>query len=485
VASARAAEGSTALRLQFHSDEIGNLVFQIDCLGGLARCKVAAYRALWQERLGWSGDDDAQLERWCTAREPYRGRTMLEEGDPAGANSALPLPRPVLAFDTKIRIAGLQATSPEDYRDRLSLLLHPADATRLADVVQHFRPRFASWWRDAAGVQRAAMRRAARTLAHSGLDALLTRVARFYEAGLDIGQVLHVHFITRPPGGSPIMTGEQIEEHALVEIHSGEAPTERLDVVLHEIFHYFFASAPSASHTRLLAAFAQEADPLALHAYNLLDEALASALANGLARRRLRPASFAAYAAAPHSFYADAEIDRAAKALLPWVEPLLDRGSSLFDAPAEEIIRRIHDALGPSLARPVLGLCSHVVAFQAPNLAAVRDFLVSEARARVSYAFSSLDDEEAQRMLERHPGLAGVLLLRPGDLPRLAHWSRVVDGTIIAAAMHQPPGTGFIYGVRRSDKAYIYLVVAGDAAESQRLVGLLLDAPRPFEGFGP
>jgi hypothetical protein len=95
----------------------------------------------------------------------------------------------------------------------------------------------------------------------------------------------------------------------------GSEPTWR------EVAHYFFASAPIELHGRRLEGALRAADRRAPAALALMNEALATAIGNGVLEEKLRGDNFQAYL--DQSFYAADDVDAAAKAILPLVRDYL------------------------------------------------------------------------------------------------------------------------------------------------------------------
>jgi hypothetical protein len=198
--------------------------------------------------------------------------------------------------------------------------------------------------------------RVAGLLADPGVAEHLARTARFYGARLGAADTLAFVLLYRPAGdGDDAGTrGQQLARSALVEFVPGEPPEARFDVAIHELCHYLYQRAPLADATALYARFLASGRPAAVPAYNLLDEVLASAVGNGLmARRRLPPAAFDSLLARPGALYDRDEVDRGAKAVLPWLAPWVEAGRTLHDpAFVPAYLDRIERALGPRPRRP-------------------------------------------------------------------------------------------------------------------------------------
>ena len=123
---------------------LSNLLYQLDCLAGMAQCSQAAYEALWHSKLGWSGEDQAQLEQWHRLREKYLGEIALNE--PKAEPMALPWNGPSgLQLDQKFSIATFHAHDRASLRGHWEVIVAPTDVPRLEAIVDHFEPRFTKW----------------------------------------------------------------------------------------------------------------------------------------------------------------------------------------------------------------------------------------------------------------------------------------------------------------------------------------------------
>lgn len=460
-----------------------NLVYHLDCLSGYRRCTREAYDTLWQ-RLGWSAEDEQQLARWRAIQERYRIYADFTE-------PARPTPYPYtfpylqargVDVAEKLRIASLQAGEFAEYRDRLRLLLQPGDAREAAAIAAHFRPRFDAWWTDgpaadlerlAAGYQSVAER--------AGLGELLGSVATLFDVRMAEVDDLQVNLIALPEGARG-SRATVVENHAIVESRRGESPADRLGVIVHEFVHYLYAQSPTRHHEALLAAFVRSERPWSLRAYNLINEAIASAIGNGIAERRLQTErEYRGYAALPDSFYADYYVDTLAKALVPLMERRLARAEPLGPEFAAEYLDSAARSLGERLDDLPLQLVSSAVVATHPSLA---ELARRPATALTTFSLFTHVTEApglAETALTRYPELSGIVLVLRDDIPRLAGF---VDPDVLE--LMQGLGervTAFVYGEARSPRATVYFVSGEDPADVSRALDHLLSRSASFTGL--
>lgn len=461
----------------------GNLFYQLNCLAGQGFCSEAAYRALWQQELGWNSADQAQLTAFQALRQQYSRQIQFS---PAAETRALPPRFEGLRSWDKVLQAAMNADSRQSLAQNLALAMRPQDAEALMQILNHFAPRFESWWLDGAeALTRSAAEAFVREMQRQNLTDLVTQASRFYRAELSEHSLLSFNFLARPNlGRVNSVHGEQIENQSLVEVRENAPVNQQIPVVLHELCHYLFKRSSAADEAQLLQAFLNaDATAEGLAAYNLLDEVLATAIGNGLVSQRLLSAAeFEALRQRSGSFYNDDWIDPLAKALYPRVAQALQRGEALHSqAFISDYLRIARESLGSRLQRPVPLLRTLGGAYH-PELATAFGALQQQLRAGVTWAANGLD-ANARSIFERHSALSGVIMLRPADLPALADWDAVL-GRSAREAIQAGAGPR-VYGVQRNPRAYLFVFVAATPAEAQILSQRLQQQTGLFTGLMP
>ena len=462
---------------------VANLVYHLDCLSGYRRCTRAAFDELWQ-RLDWSAEDERRLTRWRQLQERYR---LYADFTTSAPDTPYPYTFPYLQargvdIGEKLRLASLQAGDLADYGERLRLLLQPRDARAALAIARHFEPRFAAWWRDgaagdlerlAAGYQGTARR--------ARLDVLLARVGGLFDLRLEEVADLEVNLVALPEGARA-SRATLIENQAIVESRRGEAPADRLGVIVHEFVHYLYALSPRERHEALLAAFLASERPWSLRAYNLINEAVASAIGNGIVERRLQSeAEYRRYHELPDSFYADFYVDTLAKALVPVLDRHLDGGRPLDAAFAMDYLDTAARALEGRLDDLALQLVSSAVVATDPALAEAARLPASELTTFSLFTHVTTEPGLPATALTRYPELSGIVLVRADDLPRLAGFA---DESVIELMEGLSARLGaFVYGQPRSPQATVYYVCGSDEAGVQKALEHLLSRSASFTGL--
>jgi hypothetical protein len=454
-------------RVSIDASEPANLGYQLDCLSGAMRqCSRDAFLALWKNRLGWSEEDQKSLERWSAVRAHYDRSFAL------GDDFTAPFPETpsLLSLHDKVRIAFLQSADRAALDHDLRLVVSPSDADALLALYDRFAKRFHPWFAGAAKKQLAVFgSRFAGLLRRRSVMDHFNASARLY--GVPRGpHAVHVHLIAHPATEGST-NGGQIEDHAVVECLDGEDPRERIDVVLHEIFHFMYRLA-TQTHAAVERAFLDSTDPRALAVYGIVDEALATVLGNALVTKLLVSLDeYRTRIANPLNLYADAFIGPVAKQLLPIVERRLSTGKPLDAAFVAEAVTAAREALGTRIDSPLLALRTMAIAWDGDPLRPAGVVLVRAIRPRVSLDGSPLADDKTIADFGDHARLSGAVLVLKSQLAHLTAWSSVLGKdaqTILADRARRTPA--FVQPFARPGGATIWVFVAEDTTSLETLV---------------
>ncbi len=456
-----------------------NLFYQLDCLAEQGYCSAPAYRALWQT-LGWTSADQRELKKWQALKQKYGQQISF----PQSQGRFLPARFEGLTLWDKVRQASLNAIDRQSLNLNLSLVLLPNDSEALMAILDHFAPRFETWWlAEAQSLTQAASRSFAEQLQAQDLPQLIAQAAHFYQAELNPRSLLAFNFIARPALGGNNLNGEQVEAQSLIEVMGGRSPLSNLDVVVHELCHYLYRRASREQETRLLAAIAAQDNPEAVGAYNLLNEVLATAIGNGGVNAMQRSeAEFAAYLKTPGSFYNDPFIDPLAKAIYPRLQLALSRGETLYGPGfIKDYLQIAKQTLGSDLAQPRLLLRTMAAAYE-PELKAVFRQLQHELRAGSVWGSQGLG-AQAQNSFQSFAGLSGVIFVRRGQLQQLQSWGKLVPPADLARLKQskQP----LVYSLQRTAAARVYLFVADKPEQYPALIQRFVRQKKNFLGQMP
>ncbi|HMJ54547.1 MAG TPA: hypothetical protein VK540_20840 [Polyangiaceae bacterium] len=455
------------LRYALHLAPQPNLIYHLDCIAGVALCAQVIYRELWST-FAMSGEDEAALATWKAVRGRHAGE--LRTVDPRRPPQPLLAPSRVFDLAERQRIVGLRARTPAEYQATIALLATDADARELRQIVEKFTPRFLRWWQQrgfAAGST--SFEGFAKLLADPFLDATIQKAAQFYEADLPPGTTFQIHLLVQPASSRKLSVAYQLEGDSVVETPEGEKPEERIDIVAHELFHYLFFRMDPKRQAAMLESVCGSDEPLSAVAFGMLDEAMATALGNGVVGQHYQPPDAFAKQLA-RGLTRNRATASVARAIFPSMSSFLDRGTTVS---SDEFLRAFNRATKATFTdgrpRPIDYLHS-------PVLIADGRFASAAQRLRdASYAgfpslreFAALDDE-AKTFLKEHPFIS-VAVLVPDAAGTLLESLGLADRHGAAVSSVAARTRGFVYALPRTAKSYAFVFVAGDSKTMDDLV---------------
>ena len=466
---------------------VANLIYQLDCLAELNDTPLEAWHELWHKRLGWSAADDAQLNRWKQIRQKYLRIISVE---PEVKDSFAYLPDDLffragkLNLGDKLKIAGLRAASLDDYGRSLELLITVVEAAELKSILIHFEPRFDAWWK--AGAERAMQDFAAQMqtlVKEKSLNEFCARVAVFYGAELPEKLAVPFNLIARPKTNSTDATATVIENQGLVEIIPGEDSENRIGIVCHELFHYFYGQIPQERKIKLLQAFIQSKDDSSLAGLNLLDEALATAIGNGIiGRLTVSKKTYQKDLQEKLGFYHDEFIDATGKKLIPVVERWINQNKKLDQQIVPEYLSVVREALGEKVSSPLLALKFFMQIVEDRELRQQSEPLLNAIGPRINSTAIPID-QEALDFVKKYPEASFIILVRYNGLNQLKSWEDVIGTKALTAINRlQHKDKGFVYAVVRTPRAKIYLFVGQDAKSIGEVTEKFSRSNSPFVG---
>lgn len=385
------------LELRFQAHWIANLTFTLDALADLSGTNAAAYREMLDKPLLWNGEDDRQLMRWKNAR-----RAVMAAAQVAATPRRIAWPPNYPSFygesfrlDHQVRAAGLAAQSLDQYGKLARKAAGPLQGDILLSVVRHFAPRYQELWE--SGLRQQAEAHAATLSARAGKHGLLEfaeNLIGFTAAPITRRQTIWIHVMARQERFGLGTTATQLGQHAIVEILDKEPAEEKLGVIVHELAHYFYDSAPEVMHLGLMKEFQEMKQPWRLAAYSYLNEALATA-AGILVEQRLRAKdSFAAWIANPMTVYSQPWVAATGIATYELLSEQISKG--LFNGFAQPYMERVEQSLGARTAHPHFLLASRVIVVSSPRLRRASDLF----RSRVPAITNATSWESVSRFYE-------------------------------------------------------------------------------------
>lgn len=306
-----------------------------------------------------------------------------------------------------------------------------------------------------------------------GLE-LIPAVANLY--GVDIEShplPVVVHLMARPLNPSSI-NGQMIENHAVVEVLQNEVAEQRIGVLIHEISHFFFNSAPLDLHYKRLDGALRVGDSRASAALGLMNEAIATAIGNGVVEERIRGEDFQQYFESERSFYDEPQADVAAKAIFTLVREYINENRSMDERFINQYFTLVLTDLGAELDTLQARLrVSAYVAADGYLAAAMKGLPQRLGMSSLYGAILSNGDRLAESVLTRHTYLNGIVLSRKDDLSQFKSLVPPIDGFKMLFVAGSNACTW-----RRKSGAIIYVVLTDeDTVGTDDLMAILEQAP--------
>lgn len=333
-------------------DPRATLFYHLECLSGGVECSQADIRELWVELVTEAGVERI-TRRWASIMDKYAVNVPLNVRPGAEWPDLGPSRSSFVDLRWRIQAAAFAADPDAVVNAKLAVLMSAADMHSLEEIAQEVLPLFLRWWSRSAGAWKH-YARTLQTLANSDIESAVDQAERLYQHPGNLSLTLH---LMPRPVGSGSYRGFQKDEQAVVEFSVDDDVTARAAVVVHELCHFLYASAPDEFHQSRIDAFNATQTPAAGGAFAIMNEVLATAVGNGsFMRQRMSADQYRAYAERSGSFYRDIVIDSAAKAAMPLVAETLAAGRTFDRAFFDRYFATMQDALSVELASPPVAL---------------------------------------------------------------------------------------------------------------------------------
>ncbi|MFN8790534.1 MAG: hypothetical protein ACK5Y2_03650 [Bdellovibrionales bacterium] len=473
------------IQFQLHYSPLSNLVYQLDCLSHqLSRCSRQTYQDLWDRNFIKDKEDHEKIKQWGELISRYGKWLEFEET----SQSSVPGSHEGVRLSTKIRIASFQSMTPTEYFSRLDLVVLPKDRLKFEQIVRHFYPRFERWWKTTAlSHGRSFQKGTEQFLKGPDIATKIRQFAHFYSSKLPDNYTVHFSLFYRPKSNEPT-SGQQIENYSISEFLSDEKPVERLDVIIHELCHFFFENGADGKFAGLQQSFANTGKIGSRAAYNLLNEALATAFGNGMINKlKMKKEKWEKYSAKDQSFYNNPHIDKAAKSILPWIEKWITEGKTLYDPGfVENYLASLEKAIGAELTSPRLVLNEFVLVADNGYNSKFRDQVRKVIRPSSMFTSEGeWSDELLLRTYQDKANYSTLLIVHPANLNELRDKGILTGEDFDRIKSHFGKSEQILFSFRRAPTVPGYLIVARSYEKALELVDKLVSLKEGFEGLYP
>ena len=453
----------SASATRFRVDANDNLRYQLDCLAGLIRC-TRVETALSQE-ISRNPVASEKLDAWRDTRQQQSGTTARA----TRSRSALP---PITDLVVN---SGRETNGSRRLTQRRGEFDDPLEHQLLA----YFSPAFQRDWQEFGALLGGNMRAQLRWLGgREDVANALDRIAVFLHSD-NIEPPVATLIALPDSGRGSIATLDA--DTIYLETPLGDSANNRLPVLAHEYVHFWLSHHAQRVSQQLASAFADSDQPCSVVAFGIFEEAIASALGNGIIEQQLNSgAAFREYLAIPDSFYADRNIDAVAKAVLPDVIRYIADGKALDDAFVAIFIDRTARTLGDRCASIALQMRTSAMVLSGPALAEAGQLARQQWRSATMFTDVSTGSA-GNTALEHYQALPGAILTTANALTDM---HTLPDGLRLALQRIAGVHRRFVYAWPRSNAATVYVVV-GDTedATANTLVQLLALRKQQFNGL--
>ncbi len=464
----------------FLASRLANLAWELDCLAGFGRCSLPAFQQVWRAKLEHSADLRNALGVWTSERRAARGPV----GEHPESRSRLPLPHANGDLWQRVRLASVLAADVSEYERIVSTLTDRRTGASLRHALERFDAAFGDTWQQALPVLGAAMGEQVALQRRPGVARTIRQAVDFY--GADLGQHPTIRFdlLFRPENASADY-GTQLLGHGFVEVVASQRAAQRIQVPLHEMFHYLFASAPFSELDDLANRFVAVRGGQALAAYGLLDEVLATGLAQGVLAREL---SFDSreQSTTERALYADPFIDGVTKAFLPTLTELLRRPASGGTVFKPEFLTSYLAAVKTAFPRglPPAAEMRPLACAYSRGFEKAYETLSAATASPVIGSSDQVDSEDGRALLEDRTTWGRVLLLKTTELSALSRYRTSIGPTTFEAVRRAARvNKRFAYATRSPGAGPFFVLMADAGADSEELVNKFLVLDVPFSGL--
>lgn len=312
----------------------------------------------------------------------------------------------------------------------------------------------------------------------------IKQFAGFYEVSLPDYYIVHFNLFYRPDF-EEATSGQQIENYSVAEFLPTEKPVDRIDVIIHELCHFFFGSATDEKFASMQRAFEASGKIEARGAYNLINETLATTLGNGLINKlTMDKKKWDKYSAKPQSFYNSNHIDKASKAILPWMEEWLKENKTLYDSQfVEKYVSILEQAFGNELTAPKLMLNELVLIADNKFDGKFRDLVRKAFRSSSMYTSEgSWSDERTLKSYKENKKLSALFIVHSANINQLKEKSVLTGNDFDSLKKSLKDKGQAIYSFKRSQNSPAYVIGAPNYDEALKLVDKLATLKEGFTG---
>jgi hypothetical protein len=470
------------IKVKLHFSLIANLVYQLDCIGtDQIQCSRQTYEDLWNKTFYITDEDKQILKIWSEIKNRYHVEAEFQKMNNESTSGRYE----GVQLSTKIRIASFQSSNMEDYFNRLDLIVLPKDREKFEKVIRHFYPRFKNWWDKVAyPAGNNFAQKTERLLKKPEISKKIKSFTNFYEAQLPDNYMIHFNLIFRP-NFKESTSGQQIENYSVAEFLPTELPVDRIDVIIHELCHFFFNSVSDEKFFSMQKKFESSENSSARGAYNLINEVLATTLGNGLINKyNMNKKKWEKYVAEDQSFYNNYYIDRSSKAILPWIEAWIKEGKTLYDPIfSEKYISSLEVAFKNELTVPKILLNKLVLVADNKFDGKFRDIVKKEFNTSLMYSGQGdWSDVRTLKSFKEFPAMSSLLIVHSDNISQLKKNEVLSTSDYDQLRQATQKNKQNVFSFIRNKNVPVFVIVSDNYVDATKLVSKLAELKQGFSG---
>ena len=339
LASARERSGGEGIpTIEVTVSPVTNLFHWVDHLAGTSYGKTTSvYRRHWIERNGRLDESDRRaLLAFRRARvegtrshaiglpEPSLGRCMPEPYEKPNARA-------------RLSIAAMESKSIDELVSKSRAFLSAETVVDLEYALRHFEPAWTRIWQESEFLH-AFREKTERFVQSPEVQDLVGRIVAYLGADVPATSSAHISLVALLEYGPT--HAEANGDHLLLEIRPDDDPQDQVQVIFHELAHFLMRRLPDERRQTLARAFLAKGPRGAL-TWNMLREALPTALGQGVAQARLAPEGFSLR----QRWYHLPAIDDVAHRIYPFLLESIRSGASLDVSDIESFVRAVDEQI--------------------------------------------------------------------------------------------------------------------------------------------
>lgn len=473
-----------AIEIDFKYSPVSNFIHHLNCVSNSIFCGEKFFHELWEKEFIQGKNDKRKIKEWHEIVSRYEESYEFFSSEKS-LITWIQLNQ--LYFSDQLRIAALQANTLDEYFSNLDLVLTSEDKIKIQSIARYFYPRFEKWWNKHAykkgdividEMKKVEMRKT------------LILFENFFELDETItnGKVLF-SFIYNPgtnKAGIPNIS-QAFPSYFSIEFYDDENSNKKIDVLVHELAHHYFAHANKEKVKEFLKLFKKDETLINVLAFNLLNETLATVLGNGIINKMMTASEedWNAYLKQDLSFYYEPLIDRNAKAIYPWMSEWVLSNKTLFNGKFfKKYIASVEQEFKNDLSRPITYL-RKITFFEDQKINEnLNEFIFSKAwPSFLERIESNWKSKEIQNKIEDVNYMSRVFFIHTSNFDEFIKLNIISEENIKEIKKELKENKELVFSIQKSSVTIDFIIIASNSKQMKNLFTKLVSQEKVFQGI--